>query len=104
MTRDPGAQPERTRLAWRRTTLSFALVVALAGRGVATAEGARGAGALLVATTALLWVAFLALAHHRIRTLTAHRQPPPAGATVPAATAVVAATALCAGALLAGPW
>ncbi|UCM87024.1 DUF202 domain-containing protein [Streptomyces marincola] len=103
MNRDPGAQPERTRLAWRRTTLAFALVVALAARGAATADEGRAAAAALVAGTALLWVAFLVLAHRRIHALAA-RRPRPAGGTVPLAAAVVAAAALCAATLLAGPW
>ncbi|WP_049570697.1 DUF202 domain-containing protein [Streptomyces sp. SBT349] len=106
--RDPGAQPERTRLAWRRTTLSFALVVILAGRGLVTGNGAggdaggsgRALGTVAVAVAALLWVGFLGLAHRRLRVL-AHRRPvPPDGVTVLGAAAAVAATALLAAGLV----
>jgi hypothetical protein len=92
--RDPGAQPERTRLAWRRTTLSFALVVVLAARGLVVEGGARGAALVAVAVTALLWVGFLGLAHRRIRALTARRPPPPGRRTVAGTAAVVVGVAV----------
>ncbi|WP_228981661.1 DUF202 domain-containing protein [Streptomyces sp. DH12] len=67
--RDPGLQPERTRLAWRRTTLSCTVAAALAARqalggGETSAAGFLGAGLSL-----LVWVAFLAVAHRRIAEL-----------------------------------
>jgi uncharacterized membrane protein YidH (DUF202 family) len=66
--RDRGAQPERTRLAWRRTTLAFAVAAALGVRSVL--DGVRGPSAYAVAALgALVWLAFLAVAHRRIRTL-----------------------------------
>ncbi|MFJ1916465.1 DUF202 domain-containing protein [Streptomyces sp. NPDC088147] len=68
--RDPGLQPERTRLAWRRTTLSCTVVAVLAARqaihGGATAAGLAGA-----ALSALVWLAFLAVAHRRTLALAA---------------------------------
>ncbi|GAB2887201.1 DUF202 domain-containing protein [Streptomyces mayteni] len=92
MERDPGAQPERTRLAWRRTTLAFALVVVLAGRTLIT-EGDGGPAAVVgVAGAAVAWVGFLALAHRRMRALTG-RRPAAAGGTVLAAAGVVLAVA-----------
>ncbi|MER5310450.1 DUF202 domain-containing protein [Streptomyces sp. NPDC002773] len=70
--RDPGLQPERTRLAWRRTTLSCTVVavlaVKLAVHGDVTAVGLTG-----LALSALVWIGFLAVAHRRIRSLSAAR-------------------------------
>ncbi|MGK5533774.1 DUF202 domain-containing protein [Streptomyces sp. URMC 129] len=102
--RDPGVQPERTRLAWRRTTLSFALVVVLAARGLVTADGGRAVGSVAVALAALLWVFFLALAHRRIQALAAGRPPgPPTRGTVLGAAGVVVAAALVGALVLAIP-
>ncbi|GGR67139.1 DUF202 domain-containing protein [Streptomyces roseolus] len=70
--RDPGLQPERTRLAWRRTTLSWT-VVAVLGIKLALLDGATAAGLTGLALAALLWIAFLAVSHRRIRTLDAAR-------------------------------
>ncbi|MFE1287914.1 DUF202 domain-containing protein [Streptomyces sp. NPDC058751] len=84
--RDPGLQPERTRLAWRRTTLSCTVVAVLAAKA-APQERGSAAGILAFAFCCVLWLAFLALAHHRIRTLAA------AGPTGPAALAPRHATA-----------
>ncbi|TDB77329.1 DUF202 domain-containing protein [Micromonospora sp. KC723] len=56
MTRDPGLQPERTRLAWRRTALALTVVTVLALR-LALTGGV--AGALLAALMVLLWVGAL---------------------------------------------
>ncbi|MGW0749627.1 DUF202 domain-containing protein [Streptomyces sp. NPDC002587] len=70
--RDAGLQPERTRLAWRRTTLACSVVAVLALRQVLRGSGrpVEVAGAAL---TALIWLAFLGVAHRRIRALAAWR-------------------------------
>ncbi|MER6255254.1 DUF202 domain-containing protein [Streptomyces sp. NPDC001584] len=86
--RDAGLQPERTRLAWRRTTLASSVVAVLALR-----QALRGTGAPVelagVAAIALIWLAFLWVAHRRIRTLAAGR---PRELAPRAALAVVACT------------
>ncbi|MFF4449578.1 DUF202 domain-containing protein [Streptomyces sp. NPDC001502] len=86
--RDAGLQPERTRLAWRRTTLASSVVAVLALR-----QALRGTGAPVevggAAAIALIWLAFLWVAHRRIRTLAAGR---PRELAPRAALAVVACT------------
>ncbi|MER0241797.1 DUF202 domain-containing protein [Streptomyces sp. HSW2009] len=72
--RDPGLQPERTRMAWRRTTLACAVVAVLAGRQ-ALVGGDRPVAVLALAAIGLLWLALLAVAHRRIRLLAAPRPP-----------------------------
>ncbi|MFJ9551680.1 DUF202 domain-containing protein [Streptomyces erythrochromogenes] len=70
--RDAGLQPERTRLAWRRTTLASSVVAVLALR-----QALRGSGAATevagAAVIALIWLAFLWVAHRRIRALATGR-------------------------------
>ncbi|QOV39412.1 DUF202 domain-containing protein [Streptomyces ferrugineus] len=73
--RDPGLQPERTRLAWRRTTLSGTVVAVLAMK-TALHGGVSATGILAGALSCVLWLAFLTLAHHRIRALAASPEPP----------------------------
>ncbi|PKW06793.1 protein of unknown function [Streptomyces sp. 1222.5] len=97
--RDPGLQPERTRLAWRRTTLSAAVAAVLAVR-TALRDGSA-TGVVMGAVCCALWLGFLGVAHHRIRTLSAGT-PPPAFTPRHAAAAVLCAvaTAVCAAVLV----
>ncbi|MET9436547.1 DUF202 domain-containing protein [Streptomyces sp. NPDC006551] len=73
--RDPGLQPERTRLAWRRTTLTCTVVAVLAAKQ-AIHDDITAAGVAGAALSALVWVAFLAVAHRRIQSLDAARPRP----------------------------
>jgi uncharacterized membrane protein YidH (DUF202 family) len=101
---DHGDQPERTRLAWRRTTLATTAVMLLAVSRVALGDpqpraltGAALTGAALIA---LGWLGVLGVAHRRIRSLAARSAPPrPAGAA-PATLALLAATLAILSALL----
>ncbi|MGC9537914.1 DUF202 domain-containing protein [Streptomyces sp. UG1] len=98
--RDPGLQPERTRLAWRRTTLSGTVVAVLAVK-TALQGGLSATGVMAGALACLLWLAFLTLAHHRIRTLTASPEPPALAPRQATATILItAALAVCGAALL----
>ncbi|WP_030244132.1 DUF202 domain-containing protein [Streptomyces sp. NRRL S-455] len=72
--RDPGLQPERTRLAWRRTTLSSTVAAVLAVRA-ALHGGASAPGIVACALCCALWLGFLSVAHRRIRTLSASASP-----------------------------
>ncbi len=90
--RDPGLQPERTRLAWRRTTLSCTVVALLAGRQ-ALRTGATGAAVVAVSLSVLAWLGFLWVAHRRVREMvTAQPQPmAPRGALTAAACTIALA-------------
>ncbi|MEV6026537.1 DUF202 domain-containing protein [Streptomyces sp. NPDC052036] len=99
--RDPGLQPERTRLAWRRTTLSCTVAAVLAAK--AALHDRTGAGFVVVTLCGLLWLGFLAVAHGRIRALAtaeAGRPPRLRPRHAAAATLCTAALALCAAALM----
>ncbi|MFJ6087342.1 DUF202 domain-containing protein [Streptomyces sp. NPDC092369] len=72
--RDPGLQPERTRLAWRRTTLSGSVVAVLAVK-TALHGGASAPGVVACAVCCALWLGFLLVAHRRIRVLAAGDVP-----------------------------
>ncbi|MDW4908138.1 DUF202 domain-containing protein [Streptomyces sp. ADMS] len=92
--RDPGLQPERTRLAWRRTTLSSTVAALLAGK-TALHGGPSAAGIAVCAVCCALWLCFLAVAHRRIRTLaTTDDDGPPVLAARHAAAATLCAVAL----------
>lgn len=80
--RDPGLQPERTRLAWRRTTLTCAVTAVLAMRQAVRSQG-TGPAVVAVGLAALTFLAFLLVAHRRIQRLGAARP-----AAMPPGTAV----------------
>ncbi|MDO0928460.1 DUF202 domain-containing protein [Streptomyces sp. TG1A-8] len=90
--RDPGLQPERTRLAWRRTTLSATVAAVLAAR-TALHGGASPTGVVTCALCCAQWLGFLRVAQHRIRALAAGARPPALGARH-ATAAVLCAVAL----------
>ena len=73
--RDPAAQPERTRLAWRRTVLAATVAAAVTIRYVAVHD-AHAIGAVLLGTLALVWLVLGLLVQRRIRQLSAARPSP----------------------------
>ncbi|MER0478912.1 DUF202 domain-containing protein [Streptomyces sp. Edi2] len=73
--RDPGLQPERTRLAWRRTTLSATAMAVLAARQLLRNAAPGPVEVVLAALTGLLWIAFVALAHRRMQAMVTGRPP-----------------------------
>ncbi|MFF4371009.1 DUF202 domain-containing protein [Streptomyces sp. NPDC001594] len=91
--RDAGLQPERTRLAWRRTTLACSVTAVLALRQALHGTGSpvEVGGAALIA---LVWVAFLWVAHRRIRQLAAARPAGLTGLTAVGAAACAVALAV----------
>jgi hypothetical protein len=64
-----GLQRERTRLAWRRTTLAVT-VVTLLGVSRVLVGGVRPPTVIGLALAALVWLAVIVVAHRRIRALT----------------------------------
>ncbi|MFC7547499.1 DUF202 domain-containing protein [Plantactinospora sp. GCM10030261] len=108
--RDPGLQPERTRLAWRRNALANAVVALLVirlalGHGVA---GAVGAAAALAGWTLVVAVTYRRMAGPR-RAGSPPRpggsgrdrpDPVPGGPALPLSAAIAVGYALLGGALL----
>ncbi|MEU2180947.1 DUF202 domain-containing protein [Streptomyces thermolilacinus] len=86
--RDPGLQPERTRLAWRRTTLSCTVAAVLAARQSVHGGDVSAAGVLGAGLSLLVWAAFLVVAQRRIAAL-GRARPRALG------TPVAVAAALC---------
>ncbi|MFD9907780.1 DUF202 domain-containing protein [Streptomyces sp. NPDC059063] len=93
--RDPGLQPERTRLAWRRTTLSCTVAAVLAAR-TALHDGPTAVGLVACALCLLLWLGFLAVAHRRITALALVRPHPLSRRAAATTVLCTAALAVCA--------
>lgn len=104
---DRGQQAERTRLAWRRTTLA-ATVVALLGVSRVLSGGIRLTEVAGAALSTLAWLAIVVVAHQRIGALTAPSTADGADASLrpahraPAALALLAAAMALLGLLLIG--
>ncbi|MEV0369669.1 DUF202 domain-containing protein [Streptomyces sp. NPDC050636] len=73
--RDPGLQPERTRLAWRRTTLTCSAVVVLGGRALLRSGAPGPVVVISAALMGLVWVVFIAAADRRMRAMATGRPP-----------------------------
>ncbi|GAA2980858.1 DUF202 domain-containing protein [Streptomyces fulvorobeus] len=97
--RDPGLQPERTRLAWRRTTLSCTVVAVLAGRQ-ALHQGTGPAAVSAVALGVLAWLGFLRVAHLRLTALGPARPRPMSPRAALTSAACTVALAVSAAAML----
>lgn len=97
--RDPGLQPERTRLAWRRTTLASTVAAVLAAK-TALHEGPSAVGVLVCALCGGLWLGFLWLAQLRIRALASPRPPVISARHAMAAALCTVALAVCGAALV----
>jgi hypothetical protein len=97
--RDPGLQPERTRLAWRRTTLTGAVIAVLAVKS-ALHGGATAPGVVAAALCAALWLGLLGLAHRRIGALAGLRPAALAPRAAVAAALCTVALAVCGAALV----
>jgi hypothetical protein len=96
-TGDAGLQAERTRLAWRRTTLAATAVAVLAATRLVVV-GVQPAGLAATCAIALSWLALLIVADRRLRRLTTVRPDGYPLTTAPALlgllTALVAALGL----------
>lgn len=97
--RDPGAQPERTGLAWRRTALTFVVCVGLMIRTLVV-EGGDTEALTAAAAGILAWLGFVVVGHRRIAAMDAARPAPLSAASVGAAVLCALATALAALALV----
>jgi Domain of unknown function (DUF202) len=86
VTRDSGLQPERTRLAWRRTVLAAGVVAILLLR-MAFLRGP--AGALAAAAALAGWVSCVAIAYQRGGRMIG-RQPSAGGRTLPVLAMITA--------------
>ncbi|MGQ4388155.1 DUF202 domain-containing protein [Streptomyces sp. SAS_270] len=99
--RDPGLQPERTRLAWRRTTLASTVAALFAAK--ASLRDGTPTGIVVGALSCAIWLGFLAVAHRRIRTLADARADGPAALSARHGTTAALCTvalAVCAAVLV----
>jgi uncharacterized membrane protein YidH (DUF202 family) len=88
--RDPGLQPERTRLAWRRTALAAAVVAVLLLR---MAFRLGPAGAIPTAAALAGWVACGLIAYRRGGRMSGH-QPAASGRAMAVLAMITAGYAL----------